>query len=1323
MEKLVQNNPEWKKEEHVAAFTTIKKVYTAQSAFFDGLKESQLEERFYTTIFKKILPFYEVQESRGPDSPDYAFFAAQESIDNAHISADSKSFFNGAFAIGEVKRWDVELDRFGKDRHDKRRNPSFQMWLYLNDTGVNWGILSNGRKWRLYRKDKPLDIYFEADLVSLLEENDLEGFKYYYYFFRREAFLPNEAGEIFVEKVLKGSADYAKEIGDNLKENVYRAMKKIAEGFFSWPENQLDYNDPRTRELIQKNTMILLYRLLFLLFAEGKGLLDLRNENYRDSHSFDRIKKEVAIKKDGPAEHYYLPTSTALWGSLKNLFRLIDKGSQELKIDHIIHIPAYNGGLFEPEEENRQLDKWTIGDSFLADAIDLLSRSGIGEGGMGFVDYSTLEIRHLGSIYEGLLEYKLMVAESDLVVYGSEKERRWTTLEDYGKEKSKKKAFDEFDEFDRTRIGELYLTTDKGERKATGSYYTPDYIVNYIVANTIGPIVEEKWKQAEENKSSFIDSTLSVKVLDPATGSGHFLVGAVEFLAVKLMAAAQQDIEAGLAEDDGQFTNDWAKREAVSHCVYGVDLNDMAVELAKVSLWLTTISKEKPLSFLDHRLKKGNSLIGARLSDLKNYPGGKRKDENQISLPSFVSPLFIKNLIGKIKELEGIEEDTLYDIKRKERIFEEFKALPQYTKAKAIANVHTSLYFGNQIEPTKNKDAEMVYHDMFWSVAGDEAEWRRKTWGQWFKQAQEMADLRAFFHWELEFPEIFFENGAVKENPGWDAVIGNPPYFRIEILEKDTKIFLKAYYSDIYDGGSDIFHFFLQRGIDLLSMESRMGYIVARYFLNATSAQGIRKYIGDNCLIAEIVDFEGLRPFETVSIQAIILILQKSINVFKPALITQLINENAAYSEIRNALFDLDSKIFSRYNCALETENGWIFCDIPIQILFNKIKAKSIELKELAEVVKSMETGRSKVFVLSPNQLIEHKIEPELLKSLVKSGDVRRYYVEDNSDKILWTEGINLDNYPYAKEYLEQFKEDLAARYDIQSRKAPWWFISNPRSIDKFEKEIPRILTPFMSPKNRFYVDTSGYFNDGGDLRAIFPNRNSPYLIYYLASILNSKLGEFYHHKTSKRKDAGKYEYFGNVLDRFPIRRISFSTPEPERARLVAELKALYGASEFDQILIGVESCLPKDTEGNFIPAQEKSDVIHDLLAFLAEQMLEMNKEKQKEIKGFLSWLEGYIGAKVDDLTPKTRLQNYYESDFNAFLEVLKKNRKKLAIDPAIRKPSEALRAEFEGSVSKLKPLRERIEKTDHLIDQIVYRLYGLTDDEIKIVEGGTNAA
>lgn len=155
-----------------------------------------------------------------------------------------------------------------------------------------------------------------------------------------------------------------------------------------------------------------------------------------------------------------------------------------------------------------------------------------------------------------------------------------------------------------------------------------------------------------------------------------------------------------------------------------------------------------------------------------------------------------------------------------------------------------------------------------------------------------------------------------------------------------------------------------------------------------------------------------------------------------------------------------------------------------------------------------------------------------------------------------------------------------------------------------------------------------------------------------------------------------------------------------------------------NQILARVEACLPQDQDGNFIASQEKSDVVHDLLAHLAGQMLEMNKDKQQEIRGFLAWLEGYVGAKVDCLSPKTKLQSYYQYDCQSLMAVLKKNGKKLSIDPARREPAEALRAEFESSMGKLGPLLQRIERTDRLIDDVVYRLYGLTEEEIRIVEG-----
>ena len=165
-------------------------------------------------------------------------------------------------------------------------------------------------------------------------------------------------------------------------------------------------------------------------------------------------------------------------------------------------------------------------------------------------------------------------------------------------------------------------------------------------------------------------------------------------------------------------------------------------------------------------------------------------------------------------------------------------------------------------------------------------------------------------------------------------------------------------------------------------------------------------------------------------------------------------------------------------------------------------------------------------------------------------------------------------------------------------------------------------------------------------------------------------------------------------------------------------MQQLYSDGKHAEILAQVDVCLPKDEAGNFIAEQEKSDVVHDLLAFLAEKMLEMNKQKQQEIKGFLGWLEGEVGTKIDDLSPKTKIQRYYDSDFDDFYAVLKKNKNRLSINPSSREKSELLKDEFQKSADKLEPLREKIKQTDRLIDGVVYKLCGLTEEEIRIVEG-----
>jgi hypothetical protein len=800
----VKSSSEWRTDNHIAAFSEIKKLYDEEKKSFETFNEAQIIKHFLDPIFKILLFEPETEEAAGSEFPDYAFFKDKVSRIEAHKNKGTISFYTNAIAIGEAKKWDLDLD--GKPIHQLRN--------YLDVTGKKWGILTNGRKWRLFCKEEGRDDYYEVDLPSLLDSNNLEEFKYFFYFFRRDAFLT--LPEVFLEQVLRGSEDHAKAIGNNLKDNVYKAMKKIADGFFGRTQNNLDRNNETARELVHKNTMLLLYRLLFLLYAEDRNLLDLKNPKYMTNHSFYRIKKEVEEKR-GRSEQGYDNTGTFIWDGLKNLFCLINLGSEAFG-EKEFHVPAYNGGLFDAIK-NPELEIWKIGDKYLAEAIHLLTWSDIN--GSGFVDYSDLEIRHLGSIYEGLLEYKLKVAESDIVTKGNE----WVILEKYNEEKKQKKAFEDFDEFSHARKGELYLATDKGERKATGSYYTPDYIVNYIVKNTVGPVVEEKWREAEGKKLNLIDATLSVKVLDPAMGSGHFLVGSVEFLADSLIDAAQKDIDAGRLSDEPRFYDKgWARREVVSHCIYGVDLNPMAVELAKVGLWLKTISKEKPLSFLDHRLKQGNSLIGARLENLHEYPDLKGKNVKRAAQQSAaqqrfeveIERPFFERIIKILDTLTDIDDDSIENIHKKKDIFEKLLASSEYQRIKAVANVYTAVYFGREPVSVKGRPKD-GYYQIFWGLNKDEAEWRRRTINyQWFRMAQKLAEEKSFFHWELEFPEIFFEGGAPKENPGWDAVVGNPPYIDSEEMtrswQEERDYCVKIGY-DAASGNWDIFCIFIERGI------------------------------------------------------------------------------------------------------------------------------------------------------------------------------------------------------------------------------------------------------------------------------------------------------------------------------------------------------------------------------------------------------------------------------------------------------------------------------------------------------------------------------
>ncbi len=650
LEERLPDLPQWQETEGLDdAFTAIEKLYEKCAlSFTDATNEDQTENDFIQPVLRILWSeaapgdCYQVEVSI-PNldvhrQPDYALFRAAADRQAAQPLVGDPSYWQNVPCLADAKKWSASLDKKG----GIHGTPSAQIVNYLYRSRTRWGILTNGRVWRLYEQDKSRTggVYYEVNLEAILQRNDREAFRHFFLFFRRAAFLPDQHGKTFLDRVFEGSVQYATEVGDSLKESVYDALRLLMNGFCEYPGNGLNPADAGVLELVHENSLIVLYRLLFVLFAEDRDLLPCEDEHYRD-YSLRKLQREINEKLR--AHGSYLPSMTNLWSRICNLFGLIDQGF-EADGRHII--PAYNGGLFSPEKHphvahrpQEGVARWDVCDHRLSEVIDMLAyqRERWDEPGTDDIDYNTLAVQHLGSIYEGLLELKPQVAQEALIETVEKSKPIFKPRKDVPKPKNIKK------QSPRTVApGEIYLTTDRGERKATGSYYTPTYIVDYIVEHTVGPLAEEAaQKVAELTKAAvplsperstrrrgaggeaslavaLLEPYLSIKILDPAMGSGHFLVGAADFLSLHMATDPNLPELDDMGDEEPQT---YFKRLIVERCLYGVDLNPLAVELAKLSLWLHTVSHDRALSFLDHHLRCGNSLIGARIEeDLTREP-------------------------------------------------------------------------------------------------------------------------------------------------------------------------------------------------------------------------------------------------------------------------------------------------------------------------------------------------------------------------------------------------------------------------------------------------------------------------------------------------------------------------------------------------------------------------------------------------------------------------------------------------------------------------------------------------------------------------------
>ena len=1279
LDSLIVGQSQWTDTPNIESdYAAIKALFDAVAPNAEHLNEAQTEREFIQPLLEQLGHVFEVQPSlqtsQGTRVPDYAFFASSDAHYAAQPHINTNQFFNTALAIGDAKAWSRNLDRKIQGRGDPftNHNPNYQIDFYLRGSDKEWGILTNGRQWRLYHRQTSyrLDSFYEVDLATLLSENrGIDAFRYFYCLFRRDAFIPTVGEGPFLDLVLTESQQYTVAVSDDLKNRIYDALRLLIDGFLKFPRNRFDSANPPL-DKIHTNCLILLYRILFILYAESRGLLPVENPNYAASYSLAALAETIHETLD--RDDLIIPTISDYWARLRGLFGLINDGWDDL-------IPQYNGGLFNPTF-HPFLENNELGNDALARVIELLTRTEQGER----IAYRDLDVRHLGDIYEGLLEYQPQIAEQDLIIVSS----RGSETVAPQSSSDQEIAYSE---------GDVYLLTDKGERKATGSYYTPDYIVRYIVQNTLAPLCEGKT----------VDEILSLKILDPATGSGHFLVGVVDYLTEELITHPDAPHITERTDEETELT--YWRRRVVESCVYGVDLNPMAVELAKLSLWLHTVAKGEPLSFLDHHIRCGNSLIGAKIENLSNLPELKRTRRNTSQSQTEIQMGFpftdrVATAIGHYLLIEEIESRTAEQIHAKEDKLE--TAQKMLRSHKGVANLWTSIYFDNNV-------SRSAYHQALNALQSRDTDTLENLIA--YQQAQGIAAEKRFFHWEIEFPEVFRDKfGREKDNPGFNAVIGNPPYIRQEALS-EIKPFLKTYQT--YKGSADLYVYFVEQAHELMREQGRFGMITSNKFMRANYGRGLRTYLSTNAVLNEIVDFGELPVFKDAAAMTAILLTQR-----------ESVDAQAfRFTQMRTLDFDSLQAEIDRIGEQLNQEalgENWTLATADEIRILNKIRENSTTLTEYCDgqIQYGIKTGLNKAFIIDAETrdylINEDPRSAEIIKPCVVGDDIRKYEIQFRERYLIFTRrGVDIEQYPAIKQHLNQYRTELEpkkSRAEKHGRKVgnyKWYEIQDTTAY-YMEFERPKIIYPIIAKEPRFTLDVDNYF--ANDKCFIIPRHD-----YYFLALLNSRLlFEIAKLSVSVLGDpnaGGRLELRAVHLQHLPIRRINFTTPAEERDRQLEKAKTLY------QFCLnrGSIDCVLGFVKGHLTADPERSDIVHDLLAFLAEEMVEMNKTKGEEIRGFLHWLEREIEAKIDTLKNKTKIQVYFDLLFEELLDILKSNRRSIPINLSDRNFQESLEREFTKSLDKLNPLLTRIQATDALIDQVVYQLYGLDAEEIAIVEGG----
>jgi hypothetical protein len=754
----------------------------------------------------------------------------------------------------------------------RRFAPAHRLVRVLEQEGLTWGILLNAYELRIVRRSEG---FVSSHLAfSLLDmADDVPGarsaWKLLWGVLRGDSWQPSPS---MLDEVVRLGREHQQEVGTLLGSQVPAAVERLLQGGITHPANReilANFVAESTRrrgllEHLHAGALRYLYRLLFVLYAEARGLLPLDMPAYRDGYALTGARGLVRraldratdprVNADAANGFYEL--------SLIALFRLLRDGAD---LGPEGRIPAYGGGLFyphrDPDCEYPEFDDLRIGDQTVAYVLEALTHVQTKRGKVT-LSYRELDVEQLGSLYEGLLEravdfvdeqsgplWRIRLDGDVVLVTGSQladlRKRRGeigaATLdleepdeedepEDLeaepdvetdeeadeepvttGKKKPIRVLPSMLEEPNPIPVGSVVLRPGLG-RKQSGSYYTNRAFVEYLVRRAVDPLAEGK--SPEE--------ILKLSVCDPAMGSGHFLVGACRRLADHLLSAYRSRYaeEKARAEAEGKeayqhellvdagvhaevarvWTDEPAelaacRRLVAFYCLYGVDKNPLAVELARVSLWLATAASDHPLTFLNHRLVPGDSLLGITVDDLlrgiyrkktKKALTGDEPHQGELALYFSRAELDarLQRAFRHLREIERLETEQPGDFED-----QQMASLIMQQELAPFVEAHY-LRIGRAFLEDDDPAADPMIPNRWMQEIQDQHLISEETMLAAVTAIDKGKEVRAFC-WELTFPELFFEpdtegDGIRKrERPGFDAMVGNPPWDKIRPYQKE----------------------------------------------------------------------------------------------------------------------------------------------------------------------------------------------------------------------------------------------------------------------------------------------------------------------------------------------------------------------------------------------------------------------------------------------------------------------------------------------------------------------------------------------------------